>query len=155
MIFVDTGAWFAIAVANDPDHEAAMSWLRRNQEPLITTDYVLAEIATLIRMRDKTARGHRLAGGLHHLSSGNNLPSCKMLWRLTVRRRSRYFGIIQITCLVLSTAQVSPLWNGSESSMPLRLIVISTSTAASFGYLARITHSGSEAWSRWLTMVRV
>ena len=61
MIVVDTGAWFAIAVGNDPDHEAAMSWLRRNREPLITTDYVLAEIATLIRMRDKTARGHRLA----------------------------------------------------------------------------------------------
>ena len=43
MIFVDTGAWFAMAVGNDPDHEAAMSWLRRNREPLITTDYVLAE----------------------------------------------------------------------------------------------------------------
>jgi predicted nucleic acid-binding protein len=61
VIFVDTGAWFAVAVRNDPDHEAAMRWLRRNREPLITTDYVLAEIATLIRMRDKTARGHRLA----------------------------------------------------------------------------------------------
>lgn len=61
MIFVDTGAWFAVAVGNDPDHEAAMRWLRRNREPLITTDYVLAESATLIRMRDKTARGHRLA----------------------------------------------------------------------------------------------
>jgi hypothetical protein len=61
VIFVDTGAWFAVAVRNDPDHEAAMRWLRRNREPLITTDYVLAETATLIRMRDKTARGHRLA----------------------------------------------------------------------------------------------
>jgi len=61
VIFVDTGAWFAVAVGNDPDHEAAMRWLRHNREPLITTDYVLAEIATLIRMRDKTARGHRLA----------------------------------------------------------------------------------------------
>lgn len=61
MIFVDTGAWFAVAVANDPDHEAAMRWLRRNREPLITTDYILAETATLIRMRDRTARGHRLA----------------------------------------------------------------------------------------------
>ena len=61
MIFVDTGAWFAVAVRNDPDHEAGMKWLRRNREPLITTDHVLAETATLIRMRDKTARGHRLA----------------------------------------------------------------------------------------------
>lgn len=61
MIFVDTGAWFAVAVRNDPDHEAAMRWLGRNREPLVTTDYVVAETATLIRMRDKTARGHRLA----------------------------------------------------------------------------------------------
>ena len=61
MIFVDTGAWFAVAVRNDPDHAAAMRWLARNREPLVTTDHVLAETATLIRMRDKTARGHRLA----------------------------------------------------------------------------------------------
>ncbi len=61
MIFVDTGAWFAVAVRNDPDHSAAMKWLQRNREPLVTTDYILAETATLIRMRDKTARGHRLA----------------------------------------------------------------------------------------------
>jgi hypothetical protein len=61
VIFVDTGAWFAVAVGNDPDHEAAMRWLRRNREAMVTTDFVLAETATLIRMRDKTARGHRLA----------------------------------------------------------------------------------------------
>lgn len=61
VIFIDTGAWFAVAVGNDPDHETAMQWPGRHREPLITTDYVLAETATLIRMRDKTARGHRLA----------------------------------------------------------------------------------------------
>ena len=61
MIFVDTGAWFAVAVRNDLDHDVAMAWLSRNSDPLITTDYVMAESATLIRMRDKTSRGHRLA----------------------------------------------------------------------------------------------
>jgi hypothetical protein len=61
VIFVDTGAWFAVAVQNDPDHATAMRWLGQNREPLITTDHVLAETATLIRIRDKTARGHRLA----------------------------------------------------------------------------------------------
>ena len=61
MIFVDTGAWFAVAVKNDTDHSAAMRWLSTNREPFVTTDYVLAETATLIRMRDKTTRGHRLA----------------------------------------------------------------------------------------------
>jgi predicted nucleic acid-binding protein len=58
VIFVDTGAWFAVAVRNDRDHEAAMRWLERNREPMLTTDYVMAETATLIRMRDKTTRGH-------------------------------------------------------------------------------------------------
>jgi len=61
VIFVDTGAWFAVAVRNDPDHATAMRWIGQNGEPLITTDYVMAETATLIRMRDKTARGYRLA----------------------------------------------------------------------------------------------
>lgn len=61
MIFVDTGAWFAVGVRNDPDHAAAMVWLEQNRDPLVTTDYILAETITLIRMRDKTARGHRLA----------------------------------------------------------------------------------------------
>ena len=61
MIFVDTGAWFAAAVRNDPDHDAAMAWIEGNRVPLVTTDYIMAETATLIRMRDKTARGHRLA----------------------------------------------------------------------------------------------
>jgi uncharacterized protein len=61
VIFVDTGAWFALAVRNDPDHAAATTWLETSHEPLITTDYILAETATLLRMRDKTIRGHRLA----------------------------------------------------------------------------------------------
>ena len=61
MIFVDTGAWFAIAVRNDPDDGEAIQWLRTNRDPLVTTDYILAETATLLRNRDKTMRGHRLA----------------------------------------------------------------------------------------------
>jgi predicted nucleic acid-binding protein len=61
VIFTDTGAWFAVAVRNDPDHTAAMAWLEQNHDPLVTTDYILAETATLLRMRDKTTRGHRLA----------------------------------------------------------------------------------------------
>ena len=61
MIFVDTGAWFAVAIRDDADHDSAMQWLRVNRDPLVTTDYILAETVTLLRMRDKTIRGHRLA----------------------------------------------------------------------------------------------
>lgn len=31
MIFVDTGAWFAAFVPNDPDYQAANEWLDANQ----------------------------------------------------------------------------------------------------------------------------
>jgi predicted nucleic acid-binding protein len=61
VIFVDTGAWFALAVRNDPGHAAALAWLGANREALVTSDYVLPETATLLRVRDKTSRGHRVA----------------------------------------------------------------------------------------------
>ena len=48
MIFVDTGAWFAADIANDGDHVAAAAWLERNDQPLLTTDYVLDELLTLM-----------------------------------------------------------------------------------------------------------
>lgn len=41
MIFVDTSGWYAGLVPSDQDHRAAIEWLSRNSEPLITTDYVL------------------------------------------------------------------------------------------------------------------
>jgi predicted nucleic acid-binding protein len=51
MIFVDTGAWFAAAVADDPDHEASLNFFDKNSQPLVTTDYVLDEVTTLLRAR--------------------------------------------------------------------------------------------------------
>lgn len=51
MIFVDTGAWFASVVSDDPDHSAAIRWLKQNTEPLITTDYIIDETLTLLRVR--------------------------------------------------------------------------------------------------------
>jgi predicted nucleic acid-binding protein len=52
-IFVDTGAWFATSVPDDPDHAAANSFMRSNRERLVTTDYIYDELLTLFR-----ARGH-------------------------------------------------------------------------------------------------
>jgi predicted nucleic acid-binding protein len=56
MIFVDTGAWYASAVPDDPDFAAAQAWLRSNREPLITTDYVVDEILTLLMARGEFER---------------------------------------------------------------------------------------------------
>jgi predicted nucleic acid-binding protein len=38
MVFVDTGAWFALSVASDADHVAAKLFIEQNLELLITTD---------------------------------------------------------------------------------------------------------------------
>lgn len=65
MIFVDTGAWFASFVPNDPDHAAAARWLAANDQPLVTTDYVLDELLTLLKIRDETQRALRI--GEHFL----------------------------------------------------------------------------------------
>jgi predicted nucleic acid-binding protein len=51
MIFVDTGAWAALFVAADPLHDSARKWLRENSESLITSDYVVDEVLTLLKTR--------------------------------------------------------------------------------------------------------
>ncbi len=51
MIFVDTGAWFACFVPLDPDHPRASEWYLANTRPLVTTEYVVAELLTLLKAR--------------------------------------------------------------------------------------------------------
>jgi uncharacterized protein len=58
MIFVDSGAWYALLVMNDSNHQAAEQWFDANNERLITSDYILDESLTLLRTR-----------GLHHQAS--------------------------------------------------------------------------------------
>ena len=53
MIFVNTGTWFAALVPDDACHAAAATFLRSNDESLVTTDYILDELLTLLN-----ARGH-------------------------------------------------------------------------------------------------
>jgi uncharacterized protein len=51
LIFVDTGAFFALCVTSDPNHSRAVAWMRSNAEQLLTTDYVVDETLTLLRAR--------------------------------------------------------------------------------------------------------
>jgi predicted nucleic acid-binding protein len=57
-IFVDTGAWYAASVANDPDHAAASAFMRSNRERLVTSDYIYDELLTLYRARRQLNRAH-------------------------------------------------------------------------------------------------
>lgn len=54
MIFVDTGNWYAVNVEEDPDHERTRELFLGAMSDLITTDYVVDELLTLL-----SARGNR------------------------------------------------------------------------------------------------
>lgn len=54
MIFVDTGAWVALFVEADSQHRVAQSWIDSNRDRLVTSDYVVDEVLTLIKMRFRT-----------------------------------------------------------------------------------------------------
>ena len=51
MTFVDTGAWAGFFVSADSLHRAAVEWIERNNDPLVTSDYVLDEFVTLVKAR--------------------------------------------------------------------------------------------------------
>jgi len=57
MLFVDTGAWFALSVPSDPDHARAKDFIRGNQEPLVTKNYVVDELLTLFSVRRLKSKG--------------------------------------------------------------------------------------------------
>ena len=56
MVFVDTSAWFANFVPDDPNHKRIDDWLTANTEPLLTTDYCVDETLTLLLARKRLAR---------------------------------------------------------------------------------------------------
>jgi predicted nucleic acid-binding protein len=51
VIFVDTGAWFALFVPGSVGHDPARAWMSGNHDALLTTDYVIDETLTLLRAR--------------------------------------------------------------------------------------------------------
>ena len=61
MIFVDTSAWFAASVPTDPNYQRADAFLAgADPRTLVTTDYVLDETLTLVKMRGEMKRTKEL-----------------------------------------------------------------------------------------------
>jgi predicted nucleic acid-binding protein len=48
---VDTGAWYALIDADDPDHAAILETLRAYRGHLVTTNFIFDETVTLLRYR--------------------------------------------------------------------------------------------------------
>lgn len=56
MVFVDTGAWFALLVPKDPNHLRITEWFASLNEQVSTSDYVVDETLTLLLMRGERKR---------------------------------------------------------------------------------------------------
>ena len=69
MIFVDTGAWAAYISPDDQYHQIALRWMAQNRQPLITTDYVVDELLTLLKARGEPRRAQQLGELLFRVSS--------------------------------------------------------------------------------------
>jgi predicted nucleic acid-binding protein len=57
MIFVDSGAWYALANPSDPDHEAAKLFVASTNETFVTSDYIVDELLTLFAVRRQKTKG--------------------------------------------------------------------------------------------------
>lgn len=55
MIFVDAGAIFALVVVTDVHHAKVKSWYETTNEPLVTTDFCVDELLTLLVVRKHPA----------------------------------------------------------------------------------------------------
>jgi predicted nucleic acid-binding protein len=73
-IFVDTSAWYAIIDKNDRDHAVAVTKIQILDRPLITSNYILDEILTLLKTR---------------LGSGIAIPFGQKLWNQEVSALAR------------------------------------------------------------------
>jgi uncharacterized protein len=63
MIFVDTGIWYAANVAEDPDHKYSRQLLLDAASDLLTTEYVVDELLTLLVVRKHRDVAVRIGDG--------------------------------------------------------------------------------------------
>jgi len=62
MIFVDTGIWSSASVPEDPNHAVARKLLGEVAADLVTTDYVVDELLTLLVMHRHHQIANRIGG---------------------------------------------------------------------------------------------
>ncbi|MGH7786195.1 MAG: type II toxin-antitoxin system VapC family toxin [Candidatus Binatia bacterium] len=90
-VFVDTGAWYALQVSDDEWHKAAvatLSGLAASRHPLVTTNQVVGETYTLLRM----TCGHAAA-----VTFLDRLGESRRIERLFVGREmeARAYGVLR------------------------------------------------------------
>lgn len=106
-VFVDSGARFAAVVPWDANQAAATAWMRSNRHPLLTTDYVIDETLTLLRVRGECGRalalGHQFFDGtlavVHHLSE----DEVREAWQVFARFQDKDWSFTDCTSYSVMT----------------------------------------------------
>lgn len=80
MIFADTGYFIAQVITRDALHERALRWAQRDTEPLLTTEYVLVEVADALSAPLNRARLHTFLAFLRSSSKCEILPASPQLF---------------------------------------------------------------------------
>jgi len=113
-VFVDTAAWIALVNANDGLHTAAlqeMASLRSRKAPLLTTEFVLLEVADALAAPLLRNRTVSFLEALRRLSVLQILPVSSMLfadgWALYRQRPDKEWGLTDcISIAVMNQAGI-------------------------------------------------
>jgi uncharacterized protein len=101
LVFVDTSALFAAVVPGDANHAAAAAWFGHKQRSLVTTDYIVDETLTLLRVRGQHQRavmlGTKLFAGqlatVHYLTP----DEIRSAWRVFHQFRDKDWSFTDCT----------------------------------------------------------
>jgi predicted nucleic acid-binding protein len=111
-IFVDTAAWIALLNTSDALHQSAkqvMHQLQQQQAFLVTTDFVLLEVADALSAPAVRARTVAFISGLRHLNVLQILPVSQALlnqgWQLYSQRLDKEWGLTDCTSFVVMTQE--------------------------------------------------
>ena len=107
-VFVDTAAWVALLNTRDELHESAqkqLEALRRQNAQLITTEFVLVELANMFSAPVWRQRVVKFIDGLHSLSSLQIISADSALleegWNLFRNRLDKEWSLTDCTSMVI------------------------------------------------------
>lgn len=100
-LFVDTGAWYALADRNDPDHERVADCLQTYGGRLVTTNFVFDETVTLLRYRLGFTAAKAFGTQLLKGDAASVLPVARgdeaRAWDIFTRYRDKSFSYTDCT----------------------------------------------------------
>ncbi|GIK56853.1 MAG: type II toxin-antitoxin system VapC family toxin [Chloroflexi bacterium] len=107
-VFVDTAAWLALLNSRDKYHKDAnqmMAKLRQQKQKLITTDFVLLEVADALAAPDFRAQTIRFINSLRQTPFLTIVPVSKSLyeeaWQFYSKRPDKAWGLTDCSSFVI------------------------------------------------------